>query len=134
MGRAVTSMIVDRHRERFGAAMKNEHERTTSLCTDAGNGHGPPFRHHRAVARARHDETIGRLEALRSAHDIPGLGTRMTMAAAVAVGLWTTCWKKRFHVARRVRRVGRDVERTNPRDLLARGWPPLGIGNRVEPV
>src|SRR5678815_1493952 len=134
MGRAVTSMIVNRHRVRLVAAMKNEHERTTSLCTDAGNGHGPPFRHHRAAARARHDETIGRLEALRSAHDVPRLWTRMTVAAAVAVGLWTTWWKQRFHVARRVRSVGRDVERTNARDLLTRAGPPLRIGNRVEPV
>src|SRR5262245_57445128 len=134
MRRAVTSMIVDRHREGLVAAMENEHKRATSLCTDAGNGHGPSFRHHRAAARARHDETIGRLETLRSAHDIPRLGTRMTVAAAVAVGLWTTWWKKRFHVARRVCSVGRDVERTNARDLLTGAGPPLGIGYRVEPV
>src|SRR5262245_35181864 len=83
-----------------------------------------------AVARARHDETIGRLEALRSTQDIPGLGTRMTVAAAVAIGLWTTWWKQRFHIARRVRSVGRDVERTNARDLLTGEWLPLTIGNR----
>ena len=114
--------------------MKDEHERPTSLPTNARDGHGPTLRHHGAGARARHDETIRRLEALRSAHDVPRLGTWMTVPGTVAVGQRASPREQRLHIACSVWRVGCDLEGTDERDLLTPRGPPLFIGNGVEPV
>ena len=104
--------------------MQDEHERPPRLPTDARDGHGPALRHHGAPAGARHDETIRRLEALRSAHDVPRFGTWMTVPGTVAVGLWASPREQRHHIACGVWCVGCDLEGTDKRDLLAPRGPP----------
>ena len=114
--------------------MQDEHERPPSLPTDARDGHGPAVRHHRASARARHDETIRCLEALRSAHDIPRFGTWMTVAGTVAVGLGPAQGKAPPYSGRcracRLRPRGGPISATLLRPLRA----PLSFGNRVKPI
>ena len=81
--RAVTAMVVDRHRVRLIAPVQNEHERPPRLAADAGDCYRPALRHHRCLPCVGEDHAVRRFEALAAAYDVPRFRSRVPMARTV---------------------------------------------------
>src|SRR5262245_52073317 len=109
--------VVDRHRVRLGAGMKDEHDGAARFRAGIRNRHGQPLRNQCGPTGTCGDDTLRRFQTLRAAHDVPGFGAWMAMTWT-ADGLRAR-GEHRLHVPSRVWLIRPNDERPNDGDLFS---------------